>query len=421
MMAFLLLAQLWAAEPSLTLRGTASSEHDRPYSTTVRPRQIAGLLALSCEYGQGAPCGEGTSGAVDVDGEAGFGKAVTARMRLRAASPGGVFLDRAVLQLAFGSFAFQVGRDAFTLGPAARSSLTVSANAAPQDGLRAQLLPVSIAPGVRLSLLYFIDRLREPQRFHGTLLDCARLELEFAERVQLGGSRLLELGGEGAPDYGGFSGFLLEHFGRTREGIGIGSAENNRLSFDLNVRLPDLWAGRVYYQIAFEDTRKQFFNSLHYDADHLLGIELRDLGAGALKRFNFEALRTGWVSQEHGIFTAGMTNAGRTLGPALGPDGASVWARVDLEVKPVTVSPWIEWLRFLSDRYSSDERTGVFVTAKGEIEHRQRLGADVETRLERRVLLTMGIFAERIGNADFVPGVTKFGLGARASLTVTVY
>jgi hypothetical protein len=415
MITFLLLAQLWAVEPSVTLRGTATSEHDRPYSTPARPRQIAGLLALSCEYSEGAPCGEGTSGAIDVDGAAGYGKIVTARVRLRAASPGGVFLDRAVLRLVFGSFAFQVGRDALTFGPAVRSSLTVSANAAPQDGLRAELMPVSIAHGVRLSLLYFIDRLREPQRFHHTLLDCARAELDFAGRVQVGGARLLELGGEGAPDYGGFEGFVLEHFGRTREGV-----ENNRLSFDLSIRLPELWGGRVYYQIAFEDTRKQFFNSLHYDADHLIGFELAGLDTGWLKRFNFEAVRTGWVSQEHGIFTAGMTNAARAFGPALGPDGASLWARAELHARPLVLSPWIEWLRFLSDRYGSDERTGVFVTAKGEIEHRQRLGADVETRLERRVLLTMTIFAERIGNAEFVTGATKLGFGARASLMLTL-
>jgi len=84
----------------------------------------------------------------------------------------------------------------------------VSRNAVAQDGLRLQLHPVALpfAPDVRISLLYFIDRLRQPQTFPGTLLDCARAQLDFGQRVQLGGSRMLELGGDGAPDYGGLSG-----------------------------------------------------------------------------------------------------------------------------------------------------------------------------------------------------------------------
>src|SRR5205807_8849212 len=97
--------------------------------------------------------------------------------------------------------------------------------------------------------------------------------------------------------------------------------DTTRLSFDLTVRLPELRGTRLYYEIAFEDTRTAFFNSLQYDADHLLGLEVRALQLGPFRRAFIELEHTGWVSHEHSIFTTGMTNAGRTFGSALGPDG----------------------------------------------------------------------------------------------------
>src|SRR5205807_8039452 len=129
-----------------------------------------------------------------------------------------------------------------------------------------------------------------PQRFHGTLLDCTRAQLDFWNRVQLGGSRLLQIGGDGTPYYGGFTGFILEHFGRTREGVAQGTAENNRLSFELAIRVPELCGARLYYEIAFEDTRKAFWNSVRYDADDLCGSELteRQLASSPLRCVELE-------------------------------------------------------------------------------------------------------------------------------------
>jgi hypothetical protein len=407
----------------LSLRFSAADEHDRPYSLPLRPRDIAGGIALSCEYQEGRPCGDGVGSALEIDSSIGYGTLFTAATRLRAAAGTANFadelvLDRAYLRFDYGPFALQAGRDALAVGPSIRGALMVSRNAAPQDGIRAQLRPVALpfAPDVRLSLFYFLDRLRDPQRFHGTLLDLARAQLDFWDRVQLGGSRMLMLGGEGAPDYGGFTGFILEHFGRTKEGAG--TAENNRLSFDLSVRVPELRGARFYYEIAFEDTRQQFFfNSLRYDADHLLGLELRDLRLGPWRRLFIELEHTGWVSQEHSLFITGMTNRGRTLGSALGPDGTSIWARADLQLANLTLSPWVEWLRFISDRYDSNQSQGVFVTATGPIEHRQRIGADVRAALSEMLWFSLGIFGERIANADLLQGNTRFSGGATASVT----
>jgi hypothetical protein len=406
----------------IALRLTAAHEHDRLYTLPLRPRDIVGSIALSCEYQEGRPCGDGVGGGVELDSAAGWGDSLTAYTRLRAFAgtdnvASELAVDRAYLKFESGPFLLQVGRDALVLGPSVRSALMVSRNAVPQDGIRAQLHPVALpfAPDIRFSFFYFIDRLRDPQRFHGTLLDCTRAQIDFGQRLQLGGSRMLELGGDGAPDHGGLTGFILEHFGRTHEGAGV-TAENNRLSFDVSVRVPEWSGARLYYEIAFEDTRQAFWNSVRYDADHLLGLEMRALRLGPWRRLFIELEHTGWVSQEHGLFTAGMTNGGRTLGSALGPDGTSIWVRADFEAGDVVLSPWMEWLRFISDRYGSDQARGVFVTSTGPNEHRQRLGADAQVRVTRSLWLRGGVFGERIGNADLVVGSTRYGAGMRAAL-----
>jgi len=404
----------------LTLRFQAADEHDRPYSLPVRPRGLAGFIGLSCEYQEGRPCGDGAGAAVELDSAVGIGNVLTLATRIRASAGTDLYasevaLDRAYLKFESGPFLLQIGRDVIALGPSARSALMVSWNPVPQDGFRAQLRPVALpfAPDVRVSLFYFLDRLRNPQRFNGTLLDCARAQIDFGQRVQIGGSRMLELGGDGAPDYGGLGGFILEHFGRH----GTGTAENNRLSFDLSVSFPELSGARAYYEIAFEDTRQEFFNSLQYDADHLLGLEIRDLRVGPWRRLFVELEHTGWVSQEHSVFTAGMTNGGRTMGSALGPDGTSLWIQADLRFGAFQVSPWVEWLRFVSDRYDTTDSRGVFVTAKGPMEHRQRLGIRLEVKLSPSWSARADAFGERIGNADFAVGDTRYSGGATVSLT----
>src|SRR5258708_542923 len=219
------------------LRAFAADEHDRPYSLPARERQLAGFVALSCEYQEGRPCGDGVGAGIELDSAAGFSDLLTAATRLRlaggsAAFGQGVVVDRAYLKLEYGPLLLQIGRDALALGPSVRAAEMVSDNAVPQDGIRAQLHPIALASWLHLSLFYFLDRLRGPQTFRGTLLDCTRAQLDFADRVQLGGSRLLQLGGEGAPDFGGLWGFVLGHFRTTAE-TATSTARNNRVSFAL--------------------------------------------------------------------------------------------------------------------------------------------------------------------------------------------
>src|SRR5437868_420740 len=351
----------WARPANrVTARAALIDDHLRPYSTPVRPRDLAGYVALSCEHQEGRPCGPGVGLGVELDSSAGYGTWVSAFTRVRVMTgthdyAEGLELDRAYLNFELGPLALEAGRDLQVLGPASRSALMLSNNVAPLDQVRISTShPLNVLGEngslLRFSARYFVARLRDPQRFHGTLLTGARAQLDWFDGLEFGGTRLLQLGGEGAPDFGGLGGFIKEHFIRQSGPTGVG-VSNNRLSFDASYAFRSLRGARLYYELAFEDNRRQFFNTLEYQTDHLLGLEVTELDAAGRYGLLLEVQRTGFDSHEHSLFTTGMTNAGRTLGSALGPDAWSVYARGRIDLTRASLSPWLEWAHFASDTY----------------------------------------------------------------------
>src|SRR5439155_13226067 len=97
---------------------------------------------------------------------------------------------------------------------------------------------------LRLNLRYFVGSLRDPQRFPGTLLTGARAQLDLFDQLELGGTRLLQLCGDGAPSCS-FGQFLEEHFVRQSGPTGAGIS-NNRLSFDISYLFKALRGARAY-------------------------------------------------------------------------------------------------------------------------------------------------------------------------------
>jgi hypothetical protein len=203
----------------VTLRGFALGEHDRPYSLAVHPRNLAGDVGFSCEYQEGRPCGGGLGLVGEVDSSAGFGEVLsaTARVRLDLGNNGYAALaalDRAYVKAQLGVLALEAGRDVIALGPSFRNGLLWSSHAAPIDQLRAWTRPFALpfldGDVLRVSLLYFIARLRQPLGRDGALIDCTRVQFDLFNRVELGASRLLMFGGDGAPNVS-FSDFVYEH------------------------------------------------------------------------------------------------------------------------------------------------------------------------------------------------------------------
>src|ERR1700686_88455 len=364
----------------VTLRGFALGEHDRPYSLPVKPRNLAGDVGFSCEYQEGRPCGGGLGLVGEVDSSAGFGEVLsaTARVRLDLGNNGYAALaalDRAYVKAQLGVLALEAGRDVIALGPSFRNGLLWSSHAAPIDQLRASTRPFALpfldGDVLRVSLLYFIARLRQPLGRDGALIDCTRVQFDLFNRVELGASRLLMFGGDGAPNVS-FSDFVYEHIrARYPGGVPLG---DNRVSADLAVSVPQLAGARAYLEISFEDFRRKFLNVLQVDTDYLVGLELRALSVGLLRRLFVEVGTTGRVAEQSPDWVTGFSSAGRPFGTPLGPEGESVYLRAELEVPGVRVAPWGEWLRFKSDTYvpNGDGAGGQRIASVGPSENPQR-------------------------------------------------
>src|SRR5262249_6585859 len=135
-------ASPWWVSPidEVTLHASAFHETERTYSTDLRPRDITGELALSCEHTHGRPCGHGLVTYATVDSAAGYGDDAITRVRLlphtgtgEQLHDSGIDLDRAYVAARYDLLGFEIGRDAFVLGPPSHTQVGWGDNAPPLD------------------------------------------------------------------------------------------------------------------------------------------------------------------------------------------------------------------------------------------------------------------------------------------------
>lgn len=391
------------------LRLSLVHEHDRGYSTAARPRDVAGQLALSCEYQEGRPCGDGEGLDAEVDAAAGYGPWLAAggRLRLRTghgAYDSGVAVDRLYLTAALGPFTAELGRDAIAVGPAARTQLGWGRNAPPLDHVRlATARPLALSPWLGVEAAYVLGRLADPQTYPDDLVSIARLQLDVAGRVQLGAMQLLQLGGRGAPGFGPVD-FVLEHVRRRDATASTSDSSNRRMGVDVAVSLGDT---QVVYQLVFEDLRKELVSALRHDADHLVSVRLPWL--------TLELRKTGERSHEHAPRITGFTQGGHIVGDPLGPAALAAFAGGRIPLATTDLMPWAELARLGTDTFSYGDGP-VARTASGPTELRARLGIRARIPLTDQLELEPEAIFEDVERPAFVPGTRAANVVLRATL-----
>jgi Capsule assembly protein Wzi len=391
----------------------AAHETTRGYSTPARPRDVAGILALSCERQYGAPCGNGLGLAAELDAAAGYGPWAAGALRLRARTGSSAYataldLDRAYLSAALGPIAAEVGRDALVLGPASQTQVGWGSNAPPLDHSRLSAArPFALVPHVRANLVYVLGQLAAPQTYPGDLVTIARAQLDIDDRVELGAMQLLQLGGDGAPGFGLWD-FVLEHVRRRDPSASASDSSNRRFGFDIATRIAALGGARITYQLIFEDLRKQFVSALRYDTDHVLDLDLRWL--------RVELQSTGVRSYEHIPRITGFTSGGRIVGDPLGPAAQAVLVAARIPVRSALLMPWAEVARLASDTYDFVENGPIVKTGGGPAEWRVRIGARARVPLGCGLELDPEAALEDVERASFVPGSHHVNAIVRAML-----
>jgi hypothetical protein len=408
----------------LQLRAVLARDHLRPYSTERHPRYLAGGVAITCEHREGERCGEGAGLAWALDSAVGYGAWLSAATRLRAvlgseAYAADLALDRAYASAELGPVRFLAGRHILVLGPSSRTQAMWGDHAPPLDHLRLSTSrPIPLLGGaiLRASGLFFVGRLADPQTFHGSLVDGTRIQIDLLDTAELGLTHIIQLGGDGSPDFT-FADYVLEHARHNTGGTTPAGFANHRLSADLAISRPDLAGLRVYYEIAAEDMRDQVWSMLRRDADHVLGLEIDRLAARAA--LLVELTLTGVRSHEHDVFATGLTSGGRIAGDPLGPSSAA--AHFGLRLRPADdafLFPWLEVVQQASDLYDY---------SPGQITRTQDLPDELRIRAGARAAFLLGpdlrvelsALAERVTTADFIPGHTRWNAAAEATATWT--
>ncbi|HEY2745755.1 MAG TPA: capsule assembly Wzi family protein [Polyangia bacterium] len=410
-------------------RFDAFSDDAAPYSTPNRPEQMLGSVSVSCEYNEGRPCGTGVGLVSELDSSAGYGRWVSAftRVLLPVGSANyqtGPQLERGYANVELGPVAVEGGRDILVLGPGARAQMMVSQNAAPLDMVRISTShPIKIPRiPVAVSLLGAVAWLRDPQTFHNAKLTILRAQLDLFDQFELGATHLLEFNGDGAPHLD-FWEAIEEHF--TRKGLVSnggyvgGDYSNRRISFDGTYTLKYFLGARFYYELAFEDLRKEIVDAWLYDGDHLAGIDIPSIGKSGKYGAVVEFQHIGVRSQTHSTWTSGMTNAGFTLGTPLGPDSWSLYGSARVDVKRVRLWPWIEFVRRSDDAYHFVDYGPIYRTAYGNEETRFRLGLRAEAMLRPDLRADARLLYEHVDTFEFTPGAHRDNGGIELDLTWT--
>ena len=400
----------WLRLDRALVRAAYDGDRTRPYSTFYRPRQLAGGIALSCEHNAGRPC-DGTGVLGEVDGSAGYGDYVSGTLHLRANAGSQGYdataaIDRLYLNSTLGPVAFELGRDVLVIGPRSRTQLGWGDHAPALDQVRmATAEPFPLTDSLRGNALYAVARLRDPQTFTGSILTISRLQLDIADRVELGVQQLLMLGGDGAAPIGGPVDFVLEHVRRRDLSASATDSSNRRFGGDLSWFVPELRGARLYYQLMFEDIRRaRWMDALRYDADHLFGVELAALGRHAL---TVEYHQTGVRSQEHSPRVTGLTNAGRVGGSPLGPDAKSIYFGGRVHTARVNFYPWFERASLASDTYTFIDKGPITLTTVGRHEFRTRVGTRARMPLHRGFSIEASTALEYVTNFGFQRGTTR--------------
>lgn len=397
----------------LRLRGLLVRDHLRPYSTEVHPRDVAGGVAVSCEHQEGRTCGQGAGLEWELDAAAGWGPWVAAQARVRAVAGSDSYdpdaaVDRLSVSGELGPLSLLIGRAPLVVGPSPRTHAAWGDHAAALDQLRAQLAPIDLIGDdgdvMRGSAVFFLGRLRQPQRFDGSLVDGTRVQVDLWNRLELALTHLIVLGGDGAPEFSAVD-YVLEHV-RHKAGppsqLGFAS---NRLAADVALTVPSARGLRVVYQIATEDLRDQIGTMLRRDADHVVSVQLDRVapGVGVL----VELTQTGVRSHEHQLFTTGTTNAGRIAGVPLGPSSTAAFVGVKARPWALELDPWLELVSQPGDIFAYG--TGPIVRTEDlPDEHRLRGGIDAALAPATNLRGEVRMLAERVTTSDFVPGRTRW-------------
>jgi hypothetical protein len=220
-----------------------------------------------------------------------------------------------------GPFEIEGGRDSLWWGPGHHGALLISNNAEPFT-----MLKISNPQPLRLPWIFryiglvkgqwFLTELEEDRDHPGAKLSGLRLALKPHPAVELGATRVVMFGGEGAPGVSWFE-YIKNMIQFSEE-----QSEDNQLAgLDGSFLLPlprslPLRSVKLYGDFMGEDS----VHSAPSRWSYLAGLQLNDILRTGRTDLRMEWAHTNPVAYIHGIYTSGYTYEGRVIGHFIGPN-----------------------------------------------------------------------------------------------------
>jgi hypothetical protein len=237
------------------------------------------------------------------------------------ATDGDVELIEGYGKAMIGPFEIEGGRDSLWWGPGCHGALLVSNNAEPFT-----LVKLSNPQPLRLPWIFrylgllkgqwFVAELEQDRDCPGAKLSGLRLALKPHPAVELGATRMIMFGGEGAPGTGWFD------YVKSMVSLSEEEAANNELAgADGSLLLPlpqglPLRSVKLYGDFMGEDT----VHSAPSKWSYLAGLRLNDLLRTGRTDLRLEWAHTHPVAYKHYLYTSGYTYEGRIIGHFMGPN-----------------------------------------------------------------------------------------------------
>jgi len=228
-----------------------------------------------------------------------------------------------------GPFEVEAGKDSLWWGPGHHGSLLLSNNAPPLRMVKLSNPEPLPLPWFLRALgpfkgQWFLAELEEDRDFPHVKLTGLRLNLKPHPLVELGASRVVMLGGEGAPSVPWYK------YATSLLTIGAEEAESNQLAGldgSLLLPLPDrvpLRTIKLYGDFYGEDEASGAPSKWSY----LVGASFNDILRTGRTDLRVEYVDTYPVAYTHSLYTSGYTYEGRVLGHHVGPDARDLFVQL---------------------------------------------------------------------------------------------
>jgi hypothetical protein len=228
-----------------------------------------------------------------------------------------------------GPFEVEAGKDSLWWGPGHHGALLVSDNAKPFTMIKlSNPQPLQLPWIFRcIGLIkgqWFLAELEQDRDFPGTKLSGLRLAFKPHPAVELGATRMIMFGGEGAPEMSWFD-YVKSIVSLSEEQ----PSDNQLAGMDGSFLLPlpkslPLRSVRIYGDFMGEDT----VHSAPSKWSYLAGLQFNDVFRTGRTDVRVEWAHTHPVAYTHYLYTSGYTYDGRVIGHFIGPNADDFFVQV---------------------------------------------------------------------------------------------